>query len=81
MRTLRLILWSRGVRLCRLRWGGGKDGARLFRALKADKLVPMHYESWGHFTQFGEELKQVFEEEGISEKVCWLKGGEAVSIF
>lgn len=60
---------------------GGKDGARLFRALKADTLVPMHYESWGHFTQFGEELKQVFEEEGISEKVCWLKGGEAVSIF
>lgn len=60
---------------------GGKDGARLFRALKADVLVPMHYESWGHFTQFGEELKQAFEEEGISDKVCWLKGGEAVSVL
>ena len=60
---------------------GGKDGARLFRALKADVLVPMHYESWGHFAQFGEELKQVFEEEGISEQVCWLKGGEVVSVF
>lgn len=60
---------------------GGKDGAKLFRALKADVLVPMHYESWGHFTQFGEGLKQAFEEEGISDKVCWLKGGEAVSVF
>ncbi|EYE91583.1 MBL fold metallo-hydrolase [Aspergillus ruber CBS 135680] len=47
---------------------GGKDGAKLFRALKADVLVPMHYESWGHFTQFGEGLKQAFEEEGISDK-------------
>ncbi|KAI9035496.1 MBL fold metallo-hydrolase [Aspergillus affinis] len=60
---------------------GGKDGAKLFRALKADVLVPMHYESWGHFTQFGAELRQVFEEEGISEKVRWLKGGEKVSVL
>jgi L-ascorbate metabolism protein UlaG (beta-lactamase superfamily) len=60
---------------------GGSDGARLFRALKADVLVPMHYESWGHFTQFGEELRRVFEEEGICEKVCWLKGGEKVKVL
>ncbi|RAK98731.1 MBL fold metallo-hydrolase [Aspergillus ibericus CBS 121593] len=57
---------------------GGKDGAKLFRALGADVLVPMHYESWGHFTQFGEELGQAFKEEGISDKICWLKGGEMV---
>ncbi len=31
----------------------GKQGARLFREIKADILVPMHYESWGHFTQNG----------------------------
>lgn len=60
---------------------GGKDGAKLFRALKADVLVPMHYESWGHFTQFGDELRQVFEAEGISDKVCWLKGGEKVNVL
>ncbi|KAB8202125.1 beta-lactamase superfamily domain-containing protein [Aspergillus parasiticus] len=60
---------------------GGKDGARLFRALRADVLVPMHYESWGHFTQFGAELRQAFEDEGISDKICWLKGGEEVSVL
>ncbi|PYI15464.1 Metallo-hydrolase/oxidoreductase [Aspergillus violaceofuscus CBS 115571] len=60
---------------------GGEEGARLFRALRADVLVPMHYESWGHFTQFGEELRAVFEAEGISEKVCWLKGGETVAVL
>ena len=59
----------------------GKSAARLFREIKADVLVPMHYEAWGHFTQFGEELRQVFEEEGIAEKVCWLVGGKAVKVL
>jgi L-ascorbate metabolism protein UlaG (beta-lactamase superfamily) len=60
---------------------GGKDGATLFRAIKADVLVPMHYESWGHFTQFGAELRQAFEDEGISDKICWLKGGENITVL
>ncbi|KAL2845274.1 beta-lactamase superfamily domain-containing protein [Aspergillus pseudoustus] len=47
---------------------GGKDGAKLFRALKADVL-------------FGDELRQAFEEEGISDKICWLKGGEKISVL
>lgn len=60
---------------------GGKDGAKLFRALKADVLVPMHYESWGHFTQFGAELCEAFEQEGISDMICWLKPGRKVNVL
>ena len=41
----------------------------------------MHYEAWGHFTQFGEELRQVFKDEGIAEEVCWLVGGKAVKVL
>ena len=59
----------------------GKSAAKLFREIKADVLVPMHYEAWGHFTQFGAELRQAFEHEGILEKVCWLTGGMAVEII
>lgn len=59
----------------------GKSAAKLFREIKADVLVPMHYEAWGHFTQFGAELRQVFEDEGIANKVYWLKGGEAVEVI
>jgi L-ascorbate metabolism protein UlaG (beta-lactamase superfamily) len=55
---------------------GGKDAAQLFRELGADVLVPMHYESWHHFTQYGPELKQVLEEEGIADQVCWLTPGQ-----
>ncbi|KAJ5923107.1 hypothetical protein N7516_010810 [Penicillium verrucosum] len=60
---------------------GDNDGAKLFRALKVDVLVPMHYESWGHFTQFRDELRQVFQAEGISEKICWLTGGEKIRVL
>ncbi|OOF94301.1 hypothetical protein ASPCADRAFT_51943 [Aspergillus carbonarius ITEM 5010] len=59
----------------------GKQAARLFRDIKADYLVPMHYESWHHFTQFGEELRQVFQEEGINESVCWLDPGKVVKVL
>ena len=59
----------------------GKQGAKLFKNIKAEYLVPMHYESWGHFTQGGEDLKGVFEAEGVLEKVRWLKPGEEVKIL
>lgn len=60
---------------------GGKEGARIFRELGADFLVPMHYDSWSHFTQHGEELRKVFEEEGVLDKVCWLTAGKPVKVF
>lgn len=59
----------------------GKQGARLFHTIKADCLVPMHYESWGHFTQFGKDLVKAFEEEGISDRVRWLTPGKPVKIL
>lgn len=59
----------------------GKQAAKLFRDIKADYLVPMHYESWKHFTQFGQELKTVFQEEEINDHVCWLEPGKAVKVL
>ncbi|KAJ4341496.1 hypothetical protein N0V95_007225 [Ascochyta clinopodiicola] len=58
----------------------GRQAARLFRDIKADVLVPMHYENWDHFTQHGDGLREEFEDEGILEKVRWLKPGKAVVI-
>jgi L-ascorbate metabolism protein UlaG (beta-lactamase superfamily) len=58
----------------------GKDAARLFRDIGADVLVPMHYDSWRHFTQNGTELRQAFEEEGIMDSVYWLTPGQTRKI-
>lgn len=59
----------------------GKQAAQLFQEIQADYLVPMHYESWKHFTQFGEELHRAFREEGVADRVCWLEGGKAVKVL
>lgn len=58
----------------------GKQAARLFREIGAEMLVPMHFESWNHFTQGKTELKGVFEEEGVQEKVCWLVPGKETKV-
>ncbi|KAI4606414.1 hypothetical protein J4E80_010166 [Alternaria sp. BMP 0032] len=58
----------------------GRQAAHLLKDLKADVLVPMHYESWDHFKQGGDGLAREFEEEGVWERVRWLRPGEAVEI-
>ncbi|KAL0934458.1 Zn-dependent hydrolase of the beta-lactamase [Colletotrichum truncatum] len=59
----------------------GKQAARLFREIGADILVPMHYESWAHFTENEDQLRKVLEEEGVSDKVHWLEPGVPSKIF
>lgn len=59
----------------------GAQAAKLFREIGADVLVPMHFESWGHFTQFGDELKAVFKQEGLEGSVCWLEPGVEKKLF
>jgi L-ascorbate metabolism protein UlaG (beta-lactamase superfamily) len=53
----------------------GKQATKLIREIGANIVVPMHYASWDHFTESGDELAKVFEEEGIQDKVCWLTPG------
>ncbi len=54
---------------------GGEEAARLVEEIGADVLVPMHFESWAHFTEGKEELKGVLEQAGVQGKVVWLEPG------
>ncbi|PYI03990.1 Metallo-hydrolase/oxidoreductase [Aspergillus sclerotiicarbonarius CBS 121057] len=54
---------------------GGRDAARLVREIGIERVVPVHYESWHHFTEFGNELRDVFDREGILDKVSWVVPG------
>jgi L-ascorbate metabolism protein UlaG (beta-lactamase superfamily) len=60
---------------------GGEQGARLFRETGADVLVPMHYMSWKHFTEFDEGLRDELEKGGVLDKVRWLEPGVPVRII
>jgi len=53
----------------------GKQAARLFREIEADILVPMHFESWKHFTEGKDGLRSAFEEAEIIDQVRWLEPG------
>lgn len=59
----------------------GQQGAKLLKTLEADYIVPMHYESWGHFTEFGKDLSKAFDDAGIADKVRWLTPGKPVKIL
>lgn len=53
----------------------GTQAARLFTETKADILVPMHYMSWKHFTQFDKQLHQAFADAAILDKISWMEPG------
>ncbi|KAK6079465.1 Zn-dependent hydrolase of the beta-lactamase [Seiridium cupressi] len=58
----------------------GKEATKLFRDLGADILIPMHFESWDHFTEGKGDLVEVFRDEGISDYVHWLTPGVATKV-
>lgn len=61
---------------------GGEDGARLVKELDADVLIPMHYQSWDHFTEGEEDLIKILKQEGVEEKIRWLTpSGKSAKIF
>ncbi|KAI1134622.1 Metallo-hydrolase/oxidoreductase [Hypoxylon sp. FL0543] len=59
----------------------GAQGARLFRDIEADVLVPLHFEAWSHFSQSKESLAAAFLSEGVADQVRWLEPGKPTRIL
>ncbi|QRV76936.1 beta-lactamase superfamily protein [Ceratobasidium sp. AG-Ba] len=59
----------------------GKTAAKLIREIEPDVVVPMHFDSWAHFTEPSSKSAKIFEEEGLNEKVLWLTPGIKTQIF
>jgi L-ascorbate metabolism protein UlaG (beta-lactamase superfamily) len=58
----------------------GKQAAHLMRVLNVDQMVPIHFESWEHFTEHQADLAKVFDDEKVSDKVFWLTPGEETPV-
>ncbi|WP_416429764.1 MBL fold metallo-hydrolase [Paenarthrobacter nicotinovorans] len=43
-------------------------------------IVPVHADSWAHFSQTTEGLKQMFDERGFSDRIVALKPGQSAKI-
>jgi L-ascorbate metabolism protein UlaG (beta-lactamase superfamily) len=59
----------------------GKQASQLIKDSNVEKVVPLHFEGWGHFTEGKGPAAQSFDEAGVSEKVFWLPPGERRVIF
>ncbi|PTB68602.1 Metallo-hydrolase/oxidoreductase [Trichoderma citrinoviride] len=59
----------------------GKQAAQLIKDADVEKVVPMHFEGWGHFSEGREEATKAFAEAGVSDKVLWLPRGERKGLF
>ncbi|KAF4434840.1 Zn-dependent hydrolase of the beta-lactamase fold [Fusarium acutatum] len=60
---------------------GGEDAVKMMELLEADILVPMHFESWTHFTQDVKVLEEIFSAGGLGSKVKWLSSGKQVNVI
>lgn len=59
---------------------GGEQAAQLAKDIGADVIVPLHFESWSHFTESGADLANDFAKAGMEDKVLWLKRGMETKI-
>ncbi|KAF5706280.1 Zn-dependent hydrolase of the beta-lactamase fold [Fusarium mundagurra] len=60
---------------------GGEDAVKMMEVLEAEMLVPMHFESWTHFTEDGKALEEIFSSRGLGNKIKWLSPGKQVKII
>ncbi|REK91345.1 MBL fold metallo-hydrolase [Streptomyces inhibens] len=52
------------------------QAAQAAQILDARKVVPLHFEHWGHFTQGADTLVEAFERAGLASRLHLLRQGE-----
>ncbi|WP_406371422.1 MBL fold metallo-hydrolase [Streptomyces sp. NBC_00647] len=57
-----------------------EDAARAAEILGADRVVPLHFEHWGHFTQDGSNLTKAFAEAGLTDRLRLPEPGAPVRV-
>ncbi|MCO5992445.1 MBL fold metallo-hydrolase [Actinoallomurus rhizosphaericola] len=50
------------------------------RLLRARRVVPVHFNSWGHFTENAEALTGAFDRAGLTDRLVLLRPGESARI-
>lgn len=59
----------------------GHQAAQLIRDLNPGVVIPMHFDGWGHFSESESHVREVFQAEGVENKVYWLKPGQPTTIY
>ncbi|KAL3671446.1 hypothetical protein V7S43_003368 [Phytophthora oleae] len=60
---------------------GGVQAAQLTRDIGAEKMVPLHFESWKHFTESGDDVRaELAVDPVVKDKVVWVVPGEKTTV-
>ena len=60
---------------------GSEEAAKMTHDIGAEKMVPLHYESWKHFTESSDDARAVMSaDEAVKDKVVWVVPGEKTKI-
>ncbi|KAF1777538.1 Metallo-beta-lactamase [Phytophthora cactorum] len=60
---------------------GGVQAAQLTRDIGAEKMVPLHFESWKHFTESGDDVRaELAADAAVKDKVVWVVPGEKTTV-
>ncbi|WP_037623465.1 MBL fold metallo-hydrolase [Streptomyces aureus] len=57
-----------------------EDAARAAEILGAARVVPLHFEHWGHFTEDGAALTAAYERAGLGDRLRLLEPGASVKV-
>ncbi|MET7984179.1 MBL fold metallo-hydrolase [Streptomyces sp. NPDC005281] len=57
-----------------------EDAARATEILGAARVVPLHFEHWGHFTEDGSTLTKAFAEAGLTDRLRLPSPGASVRV-
>jgi len=56
------------------------DAAEATEILGARYAVPVHHDSWAHFTENADDLRAAFAAAGLSDRLVLLKPGEQAGL-
>lgn len=58
----------------------GAGAAEAAEILRAELVVPLHFEGWAHFTEGADALREAFEAPGLADRLHLPKPGETVRL-
>ena len=56
------------------------QAAEAARILGARRIVPVHFDSWAHFTEGREELRAAFADAGLAGRLDWGSGSRPADL-
>uniref|UniRef100_M4B3X8 Uncharacterized protein n=1 Tax=Hyaloperonospora arabidopsidis (strain Emoy2) TaxID=559515 RepID=M4B3X8_HYAAE len=60
---------------------GAEQAAKLTSDIGAEKMVPLHYESWKHFTESDDDVHSALSADAaVKDKVIWVVPGKKTTI-